>query len=141
MKNSWNARGLILILVIAACALLAAVFYWRFRSLESVETLLRRLPQKDAVVVQLNVKMFRAAGLLDLVASSPVVEEEDYRRFVHETTFDYRTDLDLALVSFDKDDILALLSGRFDFAALKNYALVHGGRGACDSRGNSLARE
>ena len=128
VKNRWKARGLILFVVIAACIMLAVVFYWRFRSPESVETLLRRLPQKNAVVVQLDVKMLRAAGLLELVASSPVVEEEDYRRFVHETTFDYRSDLDLALVSFEGEDILALLTGRFDLAALKNYALVHGGK-------------
>ena len=114
--------------LVAAVALLGLVFFWRFRSTESLETLLRRLPQKDAVIVQLDVQMMRTAGLLELMAGSPVVEEPDYKSFVHETAFDYRTDLDLAVASFEGDDILALLRGRFDLSALKRYALVHGGK-------------
>ena len=113
--------------ILGAVALFAGVYYWRFLSPEPMSALLRRIPTKDSVVLQVDLRALRMAGLLSALSSSAVVEEEEYRRFVHETAFDYKTDLDSVILSYFGDDRLALASGRFDLPALKKYVMVHGG--------------
>ncbi len=113
--------------ILGAVALFSAVYYWRFLSPEPMSASLRRIPTKDSVVLQVDLKALRMAGLLSTLGNSAAVEEEEYRRFVHETAFDYKTDLDSVILSYFGDDRLALASGRFDLSALKKYVMVHGG--------------
>ena len=101
------------------------------------------LPKKDSLVIQVDFRLLKAMEMLTLVAGSPVVEEEEYRRFVHETAFDYRKDLDQVALSFVGEERFALAVGTFDFQALKNYVIVHGGtchNGVCSLPGNSGER-
>ena len=128
VRQGWITRLFLVALLLGAAIGLGGLYYWRFRLPESMANLLRRFPQKDSVIIQIDLLALRQAKLLEIVAGSPVVEEEEYRRFVHETAFDYRTDLDLVILSISGDDRLALATGRFDLPALKKYVMVHGGR-------------
>ncbi len=127
VRQSFIVRVAFFGFIVGAVSLFAAVYYWRFLSAEPTAALLRRIPTKDSVVVQVDLRALRTAGLLSALSSATVVEEEEYRRFVHETAFDYKTDLDSVILSYFGDDRLALASGRFDLAALKKYVVVHGG--------------
>ncbi|MCX6598225.1 MAG: hypothetical protein NTV70_17875 [Acidobacteria bacterium] len=91
-----------------------------------VHELARYLPAKDAVVVSIDVKALRSAGLLEALAGSRVTEESDYRSFVDITGFDYRTDLDALLYSSSNGNIYLLASGRFDWNAITSYASGQG---------------
>ena len=52
------------------------------------------LPADRATLVYIDTDALRKSGLLDLLAGSKAAEEADYRKFVEQTGFDYRTDLD-----------------------------------------------
>ena len=139
MSENWKTRTLFLALVLFLFIGLSAVYYWRFRTPNSANELFDHLPKKDSMVVQVDFRILKAMGMLNVIAGSPVVEEEEYRRFVHETAFDYRTDLDQVVLSFVGEERFALAVGRFDFQALKNYVIVHGGKcnnGLCSLAGN-----
>jgi hypothetical protein len=55
--------------------------------------------------------------------------EPEYKDFVAQTGFDYRRDLDLALVSFHHSDSFFLVRGRFDWPRLEAFARQN--RGSC----------
>jgi hypothetical protein len=80
----------------------------------------------------------RAAKLLDSVAGSPASEEPDYRRFVEETGFDYRKDLNAAAASFLNGDAYMAVRGRFDWKRLSEYARAQ--RGECSGSFCSICR-
>jgi hypothetical protein len=115
------------LLLIAACALVVgSVGYFYWRSTESNEWLFRRLPAQGALIAGVDVKALRESGFLDALAGG-ITEEADYTRFVSETGFDYRRDLDYVAIAWtsDRRDILA--RGRFDWRLLSEYALSRSG--------------
>jgi hypothetical protein len=85
------------------------------------------LPMDKATVVYLDTEQLRRSGLLGLLAGSKAVEESDYRKFVDETGFDYRTDLDALAASFADNRVYATLRGRFRWKQLTAYAESQGG--------------
>jgi hypothetical protein len=125
-------------LLVAAAAVVAVsgVAYWRIsaRPLSHAE-MLGRLPLAGRVVVRLDVAALRASGLLDSLAGSANLEEPEYRQFRTETGFDYRRDLDTALVSHSPNEVSFLLTGRFEWSKLEAYARKQGG-----SCGNGICR-
>ena len=86
-----------------------------------------RLPAKDAVILAIDFAALRRAGLIDLLANSKTPEEAEYKQFVSKTEFDYKQDLDLALVSFGPTGKYFLLKGRFDWNRLSAYVKSSGG--------------
>ena len=48
----------------------------------------------------MNAAALRDAGMLDAILGNTVNEEADYRDFVSQTGFDYKTDLDQVLAKF-----------------------------------------
>jgi hypothetical protein len=92
--------------------------------------LFRRLPTDHAVILGIDVDALRKAGMLDVLAGSRVNEELDYRRFVDQTAFDYRTDLDYVAASLSTigEAKSFLLKGRFDWDSLFATAKEAGGR-------------
>ncbi len=60
--------------------------------------------------------------MLDLLAGSKAAEEPDYRRFVEQTGFDYRTDLDAVRGGVLHGDVYFALRGRFEWKQLAEYA-------------------
>jgi len=116
---------------LVVCALaLAAAFGYRNGRLSGHDWLFRRLPTDHAVIVGIDVDTLRQTGLLDLLAGPKAAEELDYRRFVDQTGFDYRRDLDYvaASVSVNSSSKHFLLNGRFDWKAMFDTARRAGGR-------------
>jgi len=106
--------------------------------------LMKRLPTRDAVILYVDFEALRRGGILQMLEASKVVEDADYQRFVHKTNFDYRRDLDSALVSFAPAGKYMLLKGRFDWKALHGYAREEGGNcinAFCRMQGSAPERQ
>jgi hypothetical protein len=113
--------------MIAVCggAVFAVIFY-RSRPLTPA-TLLKRLPAKDSLVLAIDFASLRRAGVLQLLDGSKIGREADYEKFVEDTQFNYTQDLDYAAAAFGPYGKFILASGRFDWKALRAYALAQGG--------------
>jgi hypothetical protein len=85
------------------------------------------IPRGESTILYLDVQGLRDSGILEKLAGSTVTEEPDYKAFVSQIGFDYRTDLDAVLSSTSDVQQLFLLKGRFDWKALIKYANTHGG--------------
>ena len=82
----------------AAAAVLGVLLgiwgYWFYSRPYDAVRLVQCLPQDRSLHVYMNIGLLRSAGILDLLAGSQGTEEADYKKFVEQTGFDYRTDLD-----------------------------------------------
>lgn len=90
------------------------------------------LPPGDGPVLYVDVSLLRQTGLLEQLAGKPGGEEADYRKFVDASGFDYRRDLDAALVQWRNGMTLFVLRGRFSEERLAAYARASGGQCAKD---------
>jgi hypothetical protein len=79
------------------------------------------------VVLYVDFRALQDAGLFQILSASKVAEDPEYRLFVQKTEFDYRQDLDSALVSFAPSGKYLLLTGRFQWKILRDYAQAEGG--------------
>jgi hypothetical protein len=122
MSARFRTYSWIAISVIVLCAAVVALFQWRRSFAYEGSRLLLSLPLDDAVKVYIDADALRAAKLLDSAAGSPASEEPDYRRFVEETGFDYRRDLNAAAASFLNGDAYIAVRGHFDWKRLSEYA-------------------
>ena len=86
--------------------------------------MLKRLPTDDAVVLYIDFSRLRAGGILQMLDGSKVGEDPEYQSFVRKTDFDYKQDLDAAMVAFAPKGKYMLLRGRFDWKSLKSYVLA-----------------
>jgi hypothetical protein len=139
-------RGWLLIAtVVALCgAAVYLVSLYRSRSATEPARLLKRLPSGDALLLHVDFRTIRESGVLAALAESKVAEEPEYRRFVEKTGFDYKQDLDTALVAFRSGDTFFLLRGRFDWANLVDYVRAQGGichNSLCRMQGSTPARQ
>ena len=117
--------------VAAVCgASVWGVAWYRSRSLTTA-ALLRRMPAEDALVAYIDFSELRRAGVLQLLDGSKAGEDPEYRSFVRQTQFDYKRDLDAALVAFAPTGRFLLLKGRFDWKSLRAY--VESQHGSCAS--------
>ncbi|MGH9558312.1 MAG: hypothetical protein ACRD30_03665 [Bryobacteraceae bacterium] len=111
------------VLVIVVCAGAVALAHWHQASRRfDASALIQCLPQDRATHVYIDAAALRASGILDLVAGAKAAEEADYRNFVDQTGFDYRTDLDAVAAAFMRGDVYMALRGRFDWKKLSEYA-------------------
>jgi hypothetical protein len=125
----------LILLIAALCGLsIWGVAAFRSRSLTPA-ALLKRMPLQSALVVYLDFSALRRAGILKLIEGSRIAEEPEYQAFVRKTEFDYKQDLDTAMVAFAPTGKFLLLKGRFDWRSLRSYA--EGESGQCY---NSLCR-
>ncbi|MBI5085144.1 MAG: hypothetical protein HZB13_11170 [Acidobacteria bacterium] len=102
------------------------------------------LPPSEAPVLYVDFAALRAAGVLDALAGSAGVEEPEYKKFVEATSFDYRKDLDAALLAFRPGDTLLVVKGSFEAGRLAAYARSNGGRCAgelCSVQGSAPERQ
>jgi hypothetical protein len=132
--NRTRAGLLVLGTAVVCLAAIGGVSWYRSRAL-SAAALLRRLPHRDALVLYVNFDALRRAGILQMLDGSKVGEDPEYRSFVGKTQFDYKRDLDTALLSFAPHGKFLLLKGRFDWKSLDAYVKSEGGE--CT---NSLCR-
>jgi hypothetical protein len=84
--------------------------------------MLKRMPAESGVVVYLDFAALRRSGILQLLSGSPAAQDPEYREFVRNTEFDYKRDLDAALLAFAPNGKFFLLKGRFDWKSLRTYA-------------------
>jgi hypothetical protein len=127
-----NTRAWLLILlvcVLCGLTLWGAVAY-RSRAFTPA-AMLKRLPTDDAVVAYIDFRQLRAAGILKLLDGAKVGEDPEYQRFVRKTDFDYKQDLETAIVAFAPAGKFMLLKGQFDWSSLKSY--VQGENGTCNN--------
>jgi hypothetical protein len=105
--------------------------------------MLRWLPAGEGPTLYADFALLRRTGLLDRLAGDGAAAEEDYKAFIGATGFDYRKDLDAALVQWRDGATLFVLAGRFDGERLETYARTQGGRcvkGLCTLEGSTPGR-
>ena len=104
--------------------------YLYYSSPYDAPRLVQCLPSDRALHLYLNVGLLRSGGILDLLAGSQGAEEPEYKKFVEETGFNYRTDLDAVAAAFRDGDNYFAVQGRFQWNRLADYARSH--QGACE---------
>ena len=87
------------------------------------------MPAEDALVAYIDFSAMRRGGVLQLLDGSKAGEDPEYQSFVRRTQFDYKKDLDAALVAFAPTGRFLLLKGRFDWKSLRAY--VESQHGQC----------
>lgn len=123
--RSWQLS----LLLITICVLVVAgVTYWLRHQSAKQEWLFRRLPSDGTLIAGIDVKALRQSGILDELAGRGLAQENDYLRFVDQTGFDYRTDLDYVAIAWtaERRDIFA--RGRFEWSLLSGFATTRAGR-------------
>jgi hypothetical protein len=126
--NPKTRAWLLILLIFALCGLtLWGVIWYRSRAL-SPAAMLKRLPADDAVVVYIDFVRLRAGDILPLLDGSKVGEDPEYQSFVRKTDFDYKQDLDAAMIAFAPKGKYMLLKGRFDWKSIKSYVQTTDGR-------------
>ena len=118
-------------LVVLALAALAGV-WWNRTLNRRPASLIARIPVRDAVLVYVDFAALRQSGMLRKLVGGKNVEEPEYKAFVTRTHFNYKDDLDTAVVAFSTNARYFLARGRFDWKALRGYA--EGERGYCDGK-------
>ena len=133
----------VVLAVVVVCAIAVGLFYWLRNPPYNAGRLLAMLPAERATLVYIDTVSLRKSGLLDLVAGSKAAEEADYRNFVEQTGFDYRTDLDAVAAAFVDGRVYSALRGRFQWAKLAAYAKSQGGEcrdAVCSMPGSTAER-
>jgi hypothetical protein len=117
------------LLIAAVCGITVwGVVLFRTRPL-SPAALMRRIPARDTLLVYVDFAALRQAGILQLLDNSKIGEEPEYQAFVRQTEFDYKQDLDRALIAFAPTGKYMLLAGRFDWTSIHSY--VTAAEGEC----------
>lgn len=131
-------------LVVALSVGLVAVVRWRKNAVAyDAVHMFATLPIERATLFYADVDALRKAGILDLVAGSKAAEEPDYRKFVEQTGFDYRKDLDSVAAAFAPNASYFAVHGRFQWKQLAAYARSQGGEchyAICSLPGSTLER-
>jgi len=79
-------------------------------------------------VAYIDFSELRRGGILHLLDASKAGEDPEYRSFVRQTQFDYKKDLDAAIVAFAPTGRFLLLKGRFDWKTLRAYVTSQNGK-------------
>jgi len=88
--------------------------------------MMKRLPQ-GAPLLFIDFAALRQAGILQLLGGAEASQDPEYLAFVRKTRFDYRQDLDSALLAFGPNGTYMLVRGRFDWNSLRQYVKSQGG--------------
>ncbi len=134
---------LAILAAVVCLSVIGLLTYWRYLQVDTVAELLARLPTENATVLYIDLHALRTSGLLDLLAGTGAEEEADYRQFVRETGFNYRSDLDCALIAFHERERFLLLRGRFRWGQIEDYVKEKNGtciNSFCQVRGSSPDR-
>ena len=114
--------------LIAVCAVAVGGVYWyRARGPVSPAELTSYIPTANATVLFVDVDAIRRSGILKMISGSKAAQELEYRKFVDETLFDYREDLDQVAAAFKDGQVFFALKGRFHWKNLIDYTVRQGG--------------
>jgi hypothetical protein len=139
-RRAWPLAGALALLVTAA---VGGMVWYRSRPIPTA-ALVKRLPSRDALLLYVDFDALRRAGILRMLEGAKADVDPDYQRFVQKTNFDYRRDLDSALVSFAPGGRYILVKGRFDWKSLAAYAREQGGscvNAFCRMQGSTRDRQ
>lgn len=143
MRFSRRTLLVALALVLTGCA--AFLFWWRFAPGRSdARALLESLPGGDGLTVFVDARALRQTGILQRIAGEAGAEDEEYKRFVEATGFEYRRDLDAVVLRADDGRRWIAVEARLDENRLRRYFLAHGGRcfsGLCSMEGSRPERQ
>jgi len=135
--------GLLIGLIATVCACSVwGVAWFRARSV-TPGLLLKRLPTSGAIIVYLDFRVLRQAGFFNQIENAKITEDPEYAEFVRNTAFDYKQDLDTAMVAFAPGGKYLLLRGRFDWKRLRAYVESQNGtcyNSLCRVQGSTLER-
>lgn len=123
----------------ALIAIAASVLLWQTQKADAT-TLIARIPAVATFVIGVDVAALRASGMLERLAGPREMESAEYREFLTATRFDYRKDLDYAVVGLSSEGHYFALRGRFDWPTLERYATSNSGaceQGSCRLRTDS----
>ncbi len=127
MQYRFQPWQLALLVILLCTGAVMFTHWWHVSRSVSAADLVQYLPPDRAAHLYINTEVLRSSGLLDLLAGSKAAEEEDYRRFIDQTGFDYRSDLDAVAAAFLQGDTYLVLRGRFAWKRLNDYARAQGG--------------
>lgn len=125
MRIRLNPWLFLTLLAAAVGVIVFGIHFYRFRFVRTNADLLRFLPQSHATIFFANVALLRHAGLLSVLAGG--AEDLEYKKFVQQTQFDYRRDIDAVAAAADHQSFFILVRGHFDSSRLRQYAALHGG--------------
>jgi hypothetical protein len=114
---------------VAALGLGAAVlgaWLWRVRT-NAAGPLIAQIPHEATTVVGVDVAALRRTGVLDRLSGPRELESPEYRKFIADSGFDYRQDLDYAVAGLSAEGNYFALRGRFSWPKLELYARSNGG--------------
>ena len=117
--------ALVLVLLAAVLAGYGAVRWYRARPLDPAAQL-KRLPQRDAVIVYIDFRRLRT-GVPGLIDSTKVTEDADYRDFARKINLNWKQDLDSVMMAMAPSGKFMIVEGRFDWNSLRAYAQGAGG--------------
>ena len=120
--------GLLVLIVLAACGLMVCGGVWYRSRTITPAAMLKRLPTEDAVVVFVDFAQLRRSDVIKLFDQSRVGQDPEYQSFIRKIEFNFRQDLDTAMLAFAPKGKYMLLKGRFDWKALKAYVLSVDGK-------------
>jgi len=118
-------------------------FWYRSRTITPA-AMLKRMPSSESVVLYLDMAALRRLGVMDrLFDNAKVGQDPEYQRFIQQIDFDFRNDLDTAMLALAPTGKYMLLRGHFDWPALYKYVDGQGGHcnnGMCNMTGSTLER-
>ncbi|MEP6961238.1 MAG: hypothetical protein ABI995_04125 [Acidobacteriota bacterium] len=117
-------------LIVLGSVLMGASAYWFYTRPYDAIRMVEMLPPDRSVHVYIDFGLLRSAGILDVLAGSKQMDDPGYKKFVDESGFDYRKDLDALSVAFRDGDVYYAARGRFNWTKFAAYAPSHGG--SCD---------
>lgn len=140
MRTRFKPWQLAACLILVCCVILAAVIALRRSNAPHLPDLVSSLPPEAGATLSINLRDLRSAGVFDTLLGSKLGEDAEYKKFVEQTNFDYKTDLDQVLLRFTPKAKYMLLTGRFDWKRLIDYAQRNGGNcrnGYCSMPGST----
>ena len=118
--------SVLIVLLAATLAGYGGVRWFRSRPL-GLASQLRRLPQRDAVIIYIDFHRLRQSGILGMLDSPKTTEDPDYREFARKINLDWKKDLDSVVLAMAPSGKFMVVEGRFDWKSLRNYAEEAGG--------------
>lgn len=114
--------------VAAVAVILFAIHSYRHRFVREDRDLLALLRGGDDVTTFFaDLSALRSAGMLQLLSGAAPGGDAEYKRFVHETQFDYTKDLDAVAGMASGQQLFFVIRGRFEWDKLRQYVAAHGG--------------
>lgn len=118
-------------------------FWYRSRNVTPA-AMLQRMPAGESVVLYVDMAQLRRLGVIErFFDNAKVGSDPDYQSFIQKIDFDFRNDLDTAMLAFAPTGKYLLARGRFDWSALTNYVNTVGGHcnnGMCNLVGSAAER-